>query len=614
MKQGIDGICKKVDENLVRSNALIAECSTSSPNVMFEIGYARAMRYPMVILMNSEAFDDPELEDYFEFLGLHGDKPLPADLGDVEFLLYSQDITTPGGKEEFKQRLRNSLDLIRKALPPGIQILQEGRKKLDDRISLLNKDNHELSDPPLLRLLGGWLNQIMGELDIDGNSGFLVHSNYYRSCFKLFSDNERHRAVAIADHSDSVEDSWVRSPNQTQMSVGERIFMVSGEEFFSDSRLEELFHGIQQHIEQADNESYQVRIAWSEHPGLPNKSIFANSTGRDLLVIDPDLVGGYETIEGTPFLRIVQSSNLHIEATKFYQEVRKRSFKFDKGMTSVSDLRAKWFAKDGIGEWGDNWSFDFRDNQYYNFYDWHIRSWVPEYDQFIEHTGNKVIEALWNQRGQNQKTGAVLEIGCGTGALSSSLFNKIYLDDRSRSEELCRKLVFIDKSQEMLDRAKKTVWKPETASFVKFERATAFDGLPASITQHAPFSIICSSLVLSHILQDKIEINFKKMLNDCAELLTPNGVLVFADALVPNPEMKEKSEAWWKTWMKQNGLAPNAVDLFIEKNQEMLETITKKQLDLICPAHGFLRPNIHLVPGSTENSPFRILTIRRCNE
>ena len=56
----VEGIREKVSSHLYNSDALFADCTMAVPNVMFEIGFARALRYPIVFFVNRDAFSSDE--------------------------------------------------------------------------------------------------------------------------------------------------------------------------------------------------------------------------------------------------------------------------------------------------------------------------------------------------------------------------------------------------------------------------------------------------------------------------------------------------------------------------------------------------------------------------
>ena len=84
------------------------------PNVMFEIGFARALRYPIVFFVNRDAFssDEEKLRSHLEFIGLRADRPLPTDLGDLEYFEYSSKIKDYSEKEAFQKHLNALLDAL----------------------------------------------------------------------------------------------------------------------------------------------------------------------------------------------------------------------------------------------------------------------------------------------------------------------------------------------------------------------------------------------------------------------------------------------------------------------------------------------------------------------
>src|SRR4029079_7091899 len=100
---------------------------------------------------------------------------------------------------------------------------------------------------------------------------------------------------AIADLSDETEEFWWRSD---PLKATERIFLVSWKTFFVVNKLSEL-----RKLLKEQSQYYTVRIGDAEE--LPLNRVFGNATqGHHLLLIGPDLVGGYVERDGRKFLRL----------------------------------------------------------------------------------------------------------------------------------------------------------------------------------------------------------------------------------------------------------------------------------------------------------------------
>ncbi len=611
MEPDVGSISKKVEKKLRSSHALVAEATTSSPNVMFELGFARANGLPIIIFMNPDAFNPAShLQSYFEFIGADLKKPLPADLGDIEFIKYkSEDINTPGGKLNFKKIINDVLDKLRKRMPTGMRLLIEGTNKLRLKAHELRSTMEVTEDPPLLRLLGGWLDQVIDELGDAGVSGFLVDSKYYSSCFSQFTINERQGGRAIADLTDPTEQLWIASPvDDVQMTVDERIFLFDGMVFYKPEGLEKLFQGIKRHIEKADNPNYRVLIAASDNRNLPKRHPFSKSKSRDILLIGPDLVGGYERHMDRDYLRIVRSKTDFDVATTYYQQIKKCAFEFDPNWTNQSLFRAEWLDRENIGKWDPSWTYDFRDEHYYSLYDLHIRSWVPEYEGLIESTAAIVIEKLKELTlGNPDRQRVVLEIGCGTGTLSLMVLKEIsfaYSDQALAHTYIC-----VDRAKEMIARTNASIKAADFQIGFRIFKGTAFDGLPGELIKNDRYSVICGSLVLSHILKQNVEVNLRSSLDLCRNLLVQDGVVIFTDTLVEDPDKMESCKGYWREGMIRQGLSPQRVDDFLEHNKEMLSTVTRDQVLRIGKECGFNEISIRMIPGSIYQSPFRIIVM-----
>ena len=72
---GISSVSKKVESELRLADAMIVECSTSAPNVMFEIGFARALGYPIILIINTSAPNAESLHEIFQIPEIVGRQP-----------------------------------------------------------------------------------------------------------------------------------------------------------------------------------------------------------------------------------------------------------------------------------------------------------------------------------------------------------------------------------------------------------------------------------------------------------------------------------------------------------------------------------------------------------
>lgn len=599
---------KKVESSLRQSDVLIAEVTGWSPNVMFEIGFARANRYPIILLCNRDSIDG---------------RPFPADIRGMQYLPYTEEELDLGGLAGLRTRIDDQLQKVTQELQPGLISLRRGERRLQRKTDELAVSVDGREDPPLLRLLGGWLEKVVGELGDAGSRGFLVSPKYYPACFSKFWDKERHTAFAIADLSDQTEAMSVLVTSEANMAVSERILLVSGQQFFDQPKsgqpkLSTIYPLIRQHVEQTRliDPNYRVLIARSDDVELPSVHPVPDSRSKDLLLISPDIVGGYLKLpdgqaylrDDHSYLRVVESNKDFVKALNYYKIVRAAAFPFDMAWQVADDMRAAWLNHEKkVGLWIEGWSYDRRDPVYYELYDLHIRTWVPGYDEFILSAAARVVEVLLRLRvSAGNGPVNILEIGSGTGNLTLQLLGAI--EQRRAASQMFGQLVAIDKALEMVSATEDAIQKTQFVDRVKVRRGFAFGDLSDEVTETAPFGIICGTLVLSHLLQSEVEERLEAVMTSCKELLAPGGSVVLADALVPDPAQRAILKARWKTAMVHHGLPPDRAEHFLEHNQEMLETVTEATLKVAAERHDF-NLHIHDIPGF--DSPFRTIVLER---
>src|ERR1700727_807161 len=69
------GIRERVASHIYAADAVFAECSMAVPNVMFEIGFARALRYPIVFFVNKDIHHSApdSIKEHLHFIGINED-------------------------------------------------------------------------------------------------------------------------------------------------------------------------------------------------------------------------------------------------------------------------------------------------------------------------------------------------------------------------------------------------------------------------------------------------------------------------------------------------------------------------------------------------------------
>lgn len=609
---GTGSIAGKVHDSLGRANALVAECSTSSPNVMYELGVAQALGYPIVLLINSATFDDPKLEQYLRFLRASHEKPTPADLGDVEYLAYDDDLSG-ARRAQLEARLKKAFATVARRVGGGHVRLEAATKRLFSRLADIRNAHVSESGAPLLRFLGGWIDKLAEDLEKGERTGFEVDAEFYDRCFRNFGDL-RKDARAVADLTDTIEGFWLEKANQKHLPVLERIFAISAMDLVNTDRIHEIVAALKEHKElhqKSGHGDYQVRIAPLMSGTPAGEKLFGDETcGHHMLLFDPEMTAGYVERDARIFLRVVSDYEVHAKARALYDEIRENSLEFE---ADAKALRRRWLEREKIGHWDPQWNNQMGPSStYFTQYDLNIRCWIPRYDYMIKHTAVVAVEELRRlQKSRPPTRGGmwVLEVGCGTGALTGAILDRVA---ESRPSGFLRRLIATDRAQEMIRRAKSRLPEGEV---LKYELCTAFSGCGERVERRRRdkgFDLVCGSLVLHDILRLEPSLDdLTKALARCGELLAPDGVAIFADSFIRVPSQRELIQEAWAGWMTEFGLSTETVEGFFAHNQDMLHTLTDSLISDAIQAGGFRGFEFREVPGLDKETPFHVLVMRK---
>lgn len=589
----------KVLHHLLTANALIADCTASVPNVMYEIGFADALGYPVLALIDVDAFQDPRLREYFSFLKHDATKPLPADLGDLEYLQYSAETLAPGGT--FSHQLSEHLDKIASRLSPGSRILSSSSKSLRHEVLRQRRKHSDDSDPPILRLLGGWLKRASHDLSQHEHGGFEIDSDYYRSAFHEFDDAERDKMRAIADLTDSTEsDLWSSAEPVTDLGVRERTFLMPGRTLVDIRKLDPVLLQLRRH--HTSSAAYSTTyVGASDIPvdGFPD--VFAHQQGLHLLLIAPNVVGGYVKRHGHTLFRIASSDGEFRQGTRVLDDLRATCVLWTPEM-SADDVRKSWLQKNRIGDWLRSYDRHVhrRDSHYFDYYDLHIRCWIPNYDEMLEETAERVAALARKKRGRPLR---ILEIGTGTGELTERILHHCA---RLLDPGVDIAYAGVDMAPQMVSKCKARLAQAAHRHSITIRSGTAWSGLPAELSR-APYDIICGSLVLHYILPDTSVSSLTATLSSCKSLLRNDGDIVFADSFAFDPQSNEE---YWRQYLVRTCSSIDAARTFLDGNPEMTKTVTGADLQATIRSLGFGHIDISGVPGAEDASPFKILHVR----
>ncbi len=608
-----DSINRKVERSLGQADAIIAECSTDSANVMFEVGYGRAHGCPLIVLVNNDAEINKKLP-----LETVSENRLPSDLGDIEFRKYSSDILHDDQKKkQFLSEIYRVINNLRlKALAGGaIKVQKQNRSAFGVMRSFVHRFN---DDHPLLRFLYGWYRQLVEEISTGGDSVLEMKPEYYPRCFEAFNDVKNRRLFAVADLSGGVEDFW---SNVESLCFGksERIFLIDWKTFFNEKHLYHLHDLLRTQCESfsdLDGVAYEVRLGDSRvvnyfdniHP------YGKDGAGKNLLLIEPDLVGGYFKKSGQKMVKVESNQSLYETTKRNYEELRKDTIKFELDWTK-DDLRKEWLVNQRVGKWREEWGPVIeRTPDYFNNYDINIRCWIPHYDQFIQQCVAVVQVEITRLLRQSSTPLKLLEIGYGTGALTIPLHNWIVnLNqpfNKIGDDAPVERYIGVDSSEEMNSLLKKQSGKivEDKGLIFDFLVGSFWDSMPKKAKANRPYDIIFSSLVF-HDLFEEHEV--KRVLSECSEYLKPGGSLIIADSFVSMGEKKQLEIDAWKRRMRRIGLNKDEVERFFRCNQEMVDTPTHKQLEEYAAESSFGKPDFKNAGGYLRNLPFKIVVLRK---
>jgi len=613
--KNIDSIDTKVKESILSSDAIIADITTQNPNVMLEVGYASMLGYPIILVLNKDAYTEEFYKDHFKYFKISSDNPLPADLPNIEFIEYSKStIDSDQGRQSFENNLLNLLkNLGNSDLSLGHRFVRDSYKAIMGRKKFILKDYRD-RDHPNVHFLGSILNQFEKIVKQGGSEEFYVDSYYYaNSLTDIRSYKSEILAVADIqpDGDEILEDFWYENPNPEHTQVKERIFLVHWKQILNREKCQKLAINLKE-----QSKKYPVRVGY--YPRNYIKDIFGeNGHTRNMLLIEPDVVGGYETDKKNKkkiYLTVKKSPQLYLEAKSVYNRLLKETIEYNHEW-NWKDFRSEWIEFEKIGKWDDDWSVQ-KNKGYFNKYDMHIRCWVPNYEDLIRKTFDQVHKEFINilKIMPSSNRIKILEIGFGTGELSSlivnmiSNFNQPFVDARVQTP--IDQFVGIDKESRMVEIANKDIGHKNND--VMFIEGTAWDDLPYEV-ERLEFDIICGSLVLHDIVSSS---NTDQSISEFFEygnkLLKDKGCLIFCDVIMGEGiDVTDNNNNWYR-WMNDIGLSSDDIKNFFDKNRDMVDSLTVSLLKKHSKAHGFSDLRIKKLPRIYgEKNPFHIIVAKK---
>jgi hypothetical protein len=603
----LQSVRDKVEIALREADACIIECTASVPNVMFEAGFGRSLKYPIIFLVSPESRDNPLLHDYFEFIGLNKHRTLPADLGDIEYITYPSALSDSAEWTKFTSSLERILNSLDKSLAlPARRLRRSSKWFMQETLRLAGRHP---TDHPLLGLLSNWQSQLIDELTSGGESTFEIEAAYYRRCIESLSKpGSSAEILAIADLSDETELFW-RSQSDP-LKATERSFLVNWRVFFDTHKLSKFGR-----ILREQSNYYTVRFGDTTSFSHVKKVFGPTAQGHHLLLISPDLIGGYIEREGRKYLRLERSESRYREAKNVYQATHKLTVRANP-FWSDSEIRSAWMEHNEIGCWNPVWGkVANRGIDYTGKYDLHIRAWIPDYDKLIGCCLSIVQSELIRQiRGTTRRL-RIMEIGFGTGALTIPLIQ--WIDNLNspflelQGEPTVDLYVGVDESASMklILQNKLEHIRPRTRSLLY--EGSALESLPVAATNTAPYDLICGTLVLHDILETN-PAKVQTFLSQASKYLTPHGCMVFADIFTDDDDKnREEQVNKWKDRIISHGLSRENMNLFINHNPEMTKTVRQAHLATLAEQNGFGPPEFRSLPATDGIFPFKILILRK---
>lgn len=609
-----EGIRERVASHIYIADAVFAECSMAVPNVVFEVGFARALRYPLVLFVNKDVYTrGPEqIQSYLKLMGLNPNNPLPTDFGDIEYFEYSDEIKEDTGADHFRRQLTRLMGRLEAGvLSGGSRLLRRSsvsfQKECLDSFVLFRNDH------PFVRFLAGWNVQLLADLRQRGRYVFEIDSTYYQACLSTFQSLTSRSVRAIADLTDTTEAFWLSStPDVLKTSVKERLFVVDWREFFDSTRFNQLCAFLR--MQAALTQEYSVRLVLSSSvQALQSPHHFGEiGLGYHLLLMSPDVVGGYVKRERQRLLHVESNAGLYDRAVHFYTAVRERSFQIEPKWTN-EQIRRAWMKNDGVGFWNPDWhEVENRSDDYFRHYDIHIRFWIPFYDQLIRQTAAIVQGEIARLMRTDQRSLEILEVGFGTGALTRPLLGWIQnLNQpfRIMSKPLpIARYTGVDRAMPMCDLLNREFRDAVRGGECTFTNGIALEGLDMAVGDGSSFSVICGSLVL-HDLFSGNGTSPVEVFKGFRRFLRPNGSLIFADAFFSDANKGAQLEVWRRRMM-DNGLLKEEVEVFLGSNPEMIEAVSFDKVRTYAGEAGFDFDDPGPLPAPGASWPFRVIVLR----
>jgi SAM-dependent methyltransferase len=228
------------------------------------------------------------------------------------------------------------------------------------------------------------------------------------------------------------------------------------------------------------------------------------------------------------------------------------------------------------------------------------------YDHLIGRCSLSVVDQIDELMSESRtRKVKILEIGFGTGTLTSAILGKVDSWTKGRIE-YCG---IDDAEDRMRAGLREHVTEKDAVSLIPGTASISGNWLPAALVKKGPFDMIIGSLVLHDIVSGEPEEKARAFFSSCKRYLRAGGKLVFADTFTsPDTDRRSWQEEGWLKAMQRSGLASKHASYFLENNRDMIDTLNVEILERICPEIGFTFDPKHVGPPW---SPFHILTLEK---
>ena len=436
------------------------------------------------------------------------------------------------------------------------------------------------------------------------NFQITMPSDYYPASLEGISAADcGFRIEAIAEPSDSIErPMWIDAdPNKTL--IARRLFLIPPELLMNSIAFNPILEMLQSQLE-----TYPVCVGVARSGESFDHPLGSSAVGRNMIVMEPNLVGGYVEEGGETRLKIVSDTLTYSRARQVYEKQVKNSISLEKGMSS-EDVRRAHVVKAKIGNYDPSWAGGGEKSlEYRLLYEENIRCFVPNYDRFIQYTMKKIQDQIIQQLRRTSHSLNILEVGPGTGGLTKPL--TAWIDDlnnpcfNSTSSLFVGTFSCLEKSQLMLESLKRSLKGIKT--YHAFLEGEYDDHIMTNLTIPQKYDVICGSLVLHDILGENPSEMIEVFLERSKRCLRPGGSLIFSDFFVESQD----EIAEYIQDMKRVGMTDEQIENFLDLNPEMVHTVTKTQVETAAKKLGLRLGSMTNIPSfSKKPRPTRTMTV-----